>query len=203
MACTLVGALPTNKRQNAEQGLPLALLFEEALLAGCFEPEALLRSQLARLERAYAEAKALASSEGDVAAIARLKRIVGQAPDFAEAWFSLARLQERSADPEAAAQALDRVVALDPNRGEAWNLLAVSAWQKGETKLARERFDRALAVAPYLPEALVGAGGLALARGDLPTARRMLARLEAIESYGPTPEAAALRERIVGAVTKR
>ena len=160
-------------------------------------------ARLARLERAYAEAKALASSEGDVAAIARLKRIVGQAPDFAEAWFSLARLQERSADPEAAAQALDRVVALDPNRGEAWNLLAVSAWQKGETKLARERFDRALAVAPYLPEALVGAGGLALARGDLPTARRMLARLEAIESYGPTPEAAALRERIVGAVTKR
>lgn len=157
----------------------------------------------ARLLRAYAEVESIAAAGDEARALEGLHGLVREAPDFGEAWFSIARLAQRADRAEEAIAALERVVAIDPSRGEAWTLLALLRWQAQDLDGAGEAFARAIEVAPYLPDALAGTGGFALARGDLPTARRMLDRLEALEAFGPTPEAAALRARVAQAVASR
>ncbi len=153
-------------------------------------------ARLARLDREYGEVEGIAGSEGEEVALSRLRALVSEAPEFGEAWFSIAKLEEGRNRIDLSIEALERVVAIDPARGEAWKMLAVASWKRGDVKKARRAFDRAIEVAPYLPEALISASGFALSRGDRPTAMRLLARLEIIESFGPTPEADALRRRL-------
>ncbi len=62
----------------------------------------------------------------DEVALRKPCEIVGEAPDFSEAWFSIARLEHRNGRISETCVSLERVVELDPGRGEAWNLLAVS-----------------------------------------------------------------------------
>jgi len=156
----------------------------------------------ARLQREYKAVAEIIESGNDAEALAALARIGRDAPDFADVWFSIAKIEHKNKKLERARAAIEQVVALEPMRGEAWNLLAVASWQAKDLERAKQAFDRAVKVAPFLPEALAGAGGFALSHGDVKTAEAMLKRLDEIAVYGSLREASALRERITE-MTKR
>lgn len=150
----------------------------------------------ARLQREYAAVTTIIESGDDAAALSELERITRDAPDFADAWFSIAKIERGNNALDRARPAIERVVALQPMRGEAWNLLAVASWQAKDLTRAEQAFSKALLAAPFLPEVLAGAGGFALSRNDLRTAEAMLTRLDSLAVYGPLREAQALRNRI-------
>lgn len=156
----------------------------------------------ARLQREYKAVTEIIESGNDTEALAALARIGRDAPEFADVWFSIAKIEHKNKKLERARAAIERVVALEPMRGEAWNLLAVASWQAKDLERAKQAFDRAVKAAPFLPEALAGAGGFALSHGDVKTAEAMLKRLDEIAVYGSLREASALRERLAE-MTKR
>ncbi|MFT5443954.1 MAG: spermidine synthase [Myxococcota bacterium] len=150
----------------------------------------------ARVQRKYASVSALIEAGDDKQALDSLESITREAPEFADAFFSIAKIEQGNENYRAAASALEAVVALQPMRGEAWNQLAVNRWRLKDLAGAQQAFARAIKAAPFLPEALAGAGGFALSRNDLQTARQMLARLDVLGVYGRLPEATALRQRL-------
>jgi len=172
------------ERERADQ---LELLAEQAHF---------LPARRARLQRAYAKVRDSINAGNVDDAMARLEEITEEAPEFSDAWLSIARIKQRQEHVAQGQAALERVVALDPMRGEAWTLLGLSRWKQQDLTGARDAFVKAVSAAPYLPEALLAAGGFAISQNDPSTAERMLDRLDAVSVYGSRREAESLRERL-------
>lgn len=122
---------------------------------------------------------------------ALLEAALARAPDFAPAWFELAKnswrqgyltpLPEQLAGFQAARQAAERAIALDPGNGPAYGVLAQTVAPIGHWGEIDRGLSRGLALSPNEPNLLLWRGTFLYKTGRLRAAREVLQRAYALD----------------------
>ena len=174
------------RREGKWQGYALSsttLAASDAAVAAFADGVRALRAEppsMARAEQAFARA-----AEAD--------------PQFAEAWFQLARLRLARSDLAGARQAFKATAAADPWYISPYRPLLMLDLAEERWSAARALCDRWLRLAPHLADVRYYRAVAALELGDLPGAR---VDLQAIES-GPEAESFALVHHLRGRILER
>lgn len=92
------------------------------------------------------------------AAIECLRRVVAQAPDYAQAWYNLAMAFYGAQRFSEAVSALESAVSAAPDFAGAYCNLGRILMELGQLKKAEEAYRKAITVQPYLAEAHYGLG---------------------------------------------
>ncbi len=151
-------------------------------------------------------AKDLLAQGKTKAAIAVLKKVVGQSPDDYQAWFLLGVSQSRQHQLNDSAASFRKVVNLRPKLAEPHNNLAVIYNELGDLRAAVQELETSIRINPDYATAQENIGNLyvklaaesfrkALAQHDSPSLRRRYERLMQVEgnTAGNAPDYAGAR----------
>ncbi|MFT6917185.1 MAG: tetratricopeptide (TPR) repeat protein [Motiliproteus sp.] len=105
---------------------------------------ALQRQFSPEIRQRYRQVLTLLRQQQLIPARQRLQALLADEPELAGAWYNLALIQYRQAEPQAALQSLERSLSLRPEQPAAYSLSGLILRQQGQFTQARSAYTQAL-----------------------------------------------------------